>query len=314
MARAKKKNPDHHVLLEVDLSGAEWVVVAYESCDAQMISVCEGTESPHIITGHLISKAPKELIAKEDKICGHATDQNELLELREKHLPQLLKGGWFVPRNMTIRQCGKKSNHGLNYMMKPPRFAEEAGLDLEDAKRVHHLYLHQAYPGVPRWWDSIRAELKDGRTLTNCFGRRARLLDEWTDELIKKAVSFKPQSVVADTVRQGMRLAYNDMSKPFELMDLQTNVYDSLMFRYPTDWENLALFAHKLMRTYMNPTLIGAHGREYHIRTEMKMGLHWGADYKPGGMREVHVDADVKKTIKNLEECWEHLNVQGKAA
>lgn len=76
------------LFIELDKTGAEWVVVAYLTGDAQMLKVVESGESPHPMTGHLISGVPIPIIELEDKLIGHRTDPEELTDVREK-IPEL---------------------------------------------------------------------------------------------------------------------------------------------------------------------------------------------------------------------------------
>ena len=70
------------LFIELDKTGAEWVVVAYLSGDAQMLKVVESGESPHPMTGHLISGVPIPVIEKEDKLIGHRhISQDEMLTI-----------------------------------------------------------------------------------------------------------------------------------------------------------------------------------------------------------------------------------------
>jgi DNA polymerase I-like protein with 3'-5' exonuclease and polymerase domains len=98
------------VLWEVDKRQAEWVVVAYLANDLNMISVVESGEDAHIHTAHLMFHQPKEVIAKEAKAVGTLNDPDQIAKLRTE-----LGLSNKIPRNMSMRQCGKKSNHGLNY-------------------------------------------------------------------------------------------------------------------------------------------------------------------------------------------------------
>lgn len=297
----------HRVLIELDKSGAEWVVVAYCSGDARMIDICERGVSPHPITGNLITGAPVELIMKENKLLEHLTDPIEIERLRRAELPELFDTGkvFFLPRTMSIRQCGKKSNHGLNYIEGPNRFALENEIDASEAKKVIHYYTRIAYPNIPIWWEAVKRQLRENRTLENCFGRRRRFLDQWGHELFKQGVAFIPQSTVADMVIDGMTKSYND-SELSKTWDLEANVYDSLLFQVEfEDWKRLAAQCVKVGLEYMNAECSYS-GRSFRIGTEMKIGPSWGR------MAEVKLHRDIDKLARELRTLWGELN-RGKA-
>jgi DNA polymerase I-like protein with 3'-5' exonuclease and polymerase domains len=68
---------------------------------------------------------------------------------------------------MSIRQLGKKSNHGGNYGMGYRRCAREWEIPEYEAKKILPLY-HQAYPGVENGFqDGIIKQLTKDRTITN---------------------------------------------------------------------------------------------------------------------------------------------------
>lgn len=264
------------MLLEFDLAGAEWVVTAYLSGDPNMIAVVESGESPHVATGHLISRAPKELILAEHKLIGGATDPDYIADLRAEGIPALLDGDFFLPRSMTIRQAGKKSNHGLNYDMRYKRFALENEMMEGEAEPIVTLYRTQAYPGLVDWHTEIREELHATRTLTNLMGRKIKLMDQFGHDLYMSAYAFKPQSTVADIILRAMHRFYEDPSPLLRDAFLCANVHDSLLFEYPGhDKERLITFACAI-RAHMRPEL-EARGRKFRLGVDCKMGPNWGA-------------------------------------
>lgn len=264
------------ILIEFDLAGAEWVVVAYLSQDSNMLGVVASGKSPHVVTGALISGASEEFVELENKMVGNHTDASTIEALRAKiEIPP----GIFLPRVMSIRQAGKKSNHGLNYNMKFRRFALENEMLEMDAKPICDAYVNQAYPGIKDYWSDVRQELKENnRTLTNCFGRKVKLRNEWGEELFNQAYSFKPQSTVVDSVNRAMILVYRDDSIEFRPCALGAQVHDSLQTQFPIpqtqgEWEALAAACEKVIE-YMRPTLF--YHQEFRLNCDMKIGINWG--------------------------------------
>jgi len=263
------------IFLEFDLSGAEWVVVAYASGDANMIGVVESGKSPHVVTGALISGATEDFVMAEHKLVGNHTDPNTISDLRSslKIEPYV-----FLPRSMSIRQAGKKSNHGLNYGMKYKRFALENEVPEADAKPIVEAYSTVAYPGLEGYWQATRDQLKRDRSLVNCFGRKVRLLGEWGNDLFMEAYSFIPQSTVADVCLRAMCLVYEDAR--MQDVELGAQVHDSLLIQYPTPrnydgWGQLANICRKIAREYMRPELEYG-GRKFRLGCDLKVGLNWG--------------------------------------
>lgn len=293
------------ILIEFDLAGAEWVVVAYLAGDQNMIGVVESGRSPHVVTGSLISGASEEFVTQEHKVVGSNTDPDTIRALRSVlDAPP----GIFLPRSMSIRQAGKKSNHGCNYYMRYKRFALENEMPEADAEPIVEYYSTKAYPGLQKYWEMTRTMMKDnGRVLENCLGRKVRLMGEWGVELWMAAYSFVPQSTVFDVCRIGMIRAYQDESLVFHDMHIGAQVHDSLMSNYPTpvtddDYYALARFLHDMVYHHMRVPLhyIGAVDqveRQFTLGVDAKMGYNWG------DMRSVKVTQDLDEVVANIKQA-----------
>jgi hypothetical protein len=274
------------MMIEFDLAGAEWVVVAYLSNDANMLGVVNSGKSPHVVTGSLIANVPEALVEKEHKVVGAQTDEDMIRQLRREGVPELMEldqkvSGIFLPRAMSIRQAGKKSNHGLNYAMKYKRFALENEIPEAEAMLLVKAYVEQAYPGIPLWHQAIRDELRNNkRVMTNCFGRKVKLMGEWGQDLFNQAYSFKPQSTVVDSCLQAMNMIYENESPDFRRVRLSAQTHDSVMIQHPVptsvdEWLSLANVCLMIHHYYMRPTL--RYGDlEFKLGCDMKIGINWG--------------------------------------
>ena len=288
-------------LVELDKAGAEWVVVAYLSEDANMLAVVQGTDSPHTVTGSLISTAPKEFVEQENKLVGNNTDADEIETLRQK---LDIHEDWYLPRSMSIRQAGKKSNHGLNYDMKYKRFSFENEIPETEGRTLVELY-HKSYPGIRRTFHkSIQHRLNEDRTLVNCFGRKRRFMDAWGPTLFDAAYSFIPQSTVFDITRIGMVKFFDDTS--MDTIEVLTQTHDSNLFQIDIkDTQDAANSIVKIGLDYMNP-LCQYNSKEFYIGTTLKVGLDWGS------MEECLLSLDVGQTALALDEVMDTINDRAK--
>ena len=288
-------------LVELDKAGAEWVVVAYLSEDANMLAVVQGTDSPHTVTGSLISTAPKEFVEQENKLVGNNTDADEIETLRQK---LDIHEDWYLPRSMSIRQAGKKSNHGLNYDMKYKRFSFENEIPETEGRTLVELY-HKSYPGIRRTFHkSIQHRLNEDRTLVNCFGRKRRFMDAWGPTLFDAAYSFIPQSTVFDITRIGMVKFFDDTS--MDTIEVLTQTHDSNLFQIDIkDTQDAAHSIVKIGLDYMNP-LCQYNSKEFYIGTTLKVGLDWGS------MEECLLSLDVGQTALALDEVMDTINDRAK--
>ena len=290
-----------HVLWEIDKRQAEWVVVAYLAGDDNMISVIENGEDTHTHTASMMFNVPKELVLRENKLVGHMRDVETLREVRMSD-PELALFIDRMPRNMSIRQCGKKSNHGLNYDEGPNNFALINEMEQSEGRRIVELY-HMIYPGIRQWYGRVQRQLQKDRTLTNCFGRKVRFMDAWGPDLWKAAYSMLPQSTVVDSLNMGMVEIYHDRRLP---IDLLAQVHDSLLFQVPISVVKTPAFWNIVERCYraISPTM-EYNQRKFTIATDSKIGLNWaGAHHErnPFGMRDFD-DAESLSTALGELEC-----------
>lgn len=282
---------EDYILFEVDKRQAEWVVVAYLSGDANMIKAIEEGLDVHVHTASLMFNTSKDIIIAENKIVGHSTSPDEIARARHSNgmIASAVASDW--PRTMSLRQCGKKSNHGLNYDEGYKNFALINSIEEREAKRVVEMY-HSIYPGIRVMYDAIKRKLQKDRFLVNCFGRKVFFMDDWCQDMWKSAYSMLPQSTVVDSVNMGMVHIYHDTFLTKECnINLLAQVHDSLLLEVPRKvaaqkelWE---IILNKIY-TYMSPTL-SYNGRDFKIKNDLKMGLNWGemGSNNPAGMRDI---------------------------
>ncbi|SRR5216684_509512 len=281
-----------YVLWEVDKRQAEWVIVAYLCGDANMIKVIEEGRDTHVHTASLMFSADPELIRLDDKLIGYNSDPDLIRELREKD-DKLEKYANSFPRTMSARQCAKRANHGLNYAEGYGKFSMINEIDQSEAKRVVEMY-HLIYPGIRIWYEHIKRLLQKDRSLTNCFGRKVRFMDAWSEELFKSAYSMLPQSTSVDALNQGMIKIYNDSSicgVDGTNIDILAQVHDSILTQVPLKVMLSPEFAkiQERVYNYLSPEL-HYNGRSFKIATDSKYGFNWSGfsvENNPLGMREI---------------------------
>jgi len=290
-----------YVMVEMDKRQAEWVVVAYVSGDENMVRILEEGGDPHEHTGFLITGCPKELIRKENKAVGHATSPADIEAARLEHCPEIFDLKLpFIPRMFSIRQGGKKSNHALNYDESPRMFALHNEIPEKEAKIIHALY-HQAYPGIHRMYEQIQTELRNDRTLVNCFGQKCRFLEKWGHDLFKQAYSFKPQSTVAYIVNDALIETYNDDDYRMLNLELLAQVHDSILFQLPLSMPtDDMLYCINRVRDYLNPEM-EYYGRSFRIETDIKMGTSNWADLDEFDLNNKQ---QLRAAINGYQETW----------
>lgn len=292
---------DGYVLVEVDKRQAEWVVVAYLSGDANMIQAIESGIDVHVHTASLMFTTPKSVIVRENQLIGHSTDAEKIEQVRveDPEIAPYVRIDW--PKTVSLRQCGKKSNHGLNYDEGYKNFALINSMEEREAKRIVDLY-HTIYPGIRIMYNDIRRQLQKDRSLTNCFGRKIAFMGDMCRDMLKSAYSALPQSTVVDSVNQGMVNMYSDkfLTKKCNI-NILAQVHDSILFEVPKKivqdknrWEEIETRIYG----YLTPELY-YNGRTFRIKNDIKMGNNWGEHGKtnPGGMRDITTFEDIEPLL-----------------
>ncbi len=299
-----------HCFIETDLVQAEWVCTAYCCGDVRMLDVVKNKLDAHLRTGSMISGAPEPFVKFEHELIGHFNDPVQIAEVRRKQLPERWEGipisDFFLPRSMSIRQAGKKGNHGLNYGMEYKRFALWCGMLEADAGHVVRIYRDLAYPGIKQWYKDIQQELRENnRQLTNCFGQSRKFMDKWDIELFMAAYAFIPQSTIGNITNRGMRAIYHYSNKK---VNLAAQVHDSVLTHHEFEsYDELAaqvLFCDRAM----TQTCI-YRGVHFVLERDIKLGINWGE----AAMQKVNIQ-DLKDVPENLRLAYEASCGTAKAA
>lgn len=296
------------IFISMDKKQAEWVITAYVCGDPKMISAIENNEDIHSRTIHEMTGVPLDLIAKDNKLIGKLNDADDILQLRSNNLPELIDGKWrFLPKNMSLRQCGKKTNHGCNYLETYRMFALLNEIPESDAKLYVNGY-RDTYVMLPMWWENVGNQLHKDRTVLNVFGHKRRFLGELNHDLKKKAVAYIPQSSSVWVLNYAMRDWYNYNSSPLDDLWLHAQVHDELLFSFPVDdWDRMAE-AILIMNDFMTPKM-SWEGRDFTIGTDLAIGIYWAeADDKcPQGCQKIPILKDKKPLAESLEALYKSI-------
>ena len=297
------------MLLELDLAGADWMVVANVSGDKNMMSVAHSGKSPHVITGKLMSGMTEEVIEQEDALLKKVKDIDDIAAIRRDKIPIVFSGNW-LPRTWSIRQAAKKANHGGNYREGVRMFSMFNEMDESEAKKLLERYTCQsiahgkhghtcgqvAYPGIREWWEKTDKQIRETRTLQNCFGRKIYFTQQMGEDLFKAAYSFIPQSTVFDITAMGMRKFMDDGSEDFAPSQLRAQVHDSLLFDYLSqDFGAMARFVFGQVK-YMSPTI--HYTEDFVLRVTLKGGFIWR------DLKDIEIGNNITELADRLEEHW----------
>lgn len=157
--------PPAHSFIEVDLRQAESRFVAYDSADKTLMDMLESGADVHRYVAAEIFKVSQNEVTKDQ------------------------------------RQLGKKAGHGANYAMKESVFIETCFAEMDlvltrtQAKETLDAY-HKLFPGIRRWHEWIREELRVHRKLTSPSGWERYFYGRFGDDMFKEAYAWRPQHTI----------------------------------------------------------------------------------------------------------------------
>lgn len=296
-----------HFFIEMDKAKAEWVITAYVANEPNMIRAIESGVDVHAYTASRFYNVPVELVLAEDKLLGKTTDE-ELIQETRTGMPNLPNTG--LPRSMSLRQAGKKTNHSCNYEIGYREFALQYELPEPEAKRLVESYSQVAYPGLPKWWDRVGNQLTLERRVFNCFGRPFYFYQANSPKLRKDAVSTIPQATSVEVLNRGMVAIYEDSEPYMQPIRLGMQVHDSILWQYPTS--DLQSAAQAIFRTkgHIEPWLT-YENRRFKIDTDLSIGMNWGdrGTDNPLGMYKVPLTTvdEVHKALQQAVNEWNNV-------
>lgn len=270
-----------YMIFDVDLSQADWRVVAYLAMDYNMISTLESGKDIHTKTASGIFLCRPEEVSNED---GSAPN--------------------FGNGTHSQRFWGKKSNHSLNYDASANELALQLFIPMHQAKELRAKYLN-IYPGVANtFWSGIKRKIDQDRTVTNLFGRSYTFRDR-LQEVYKPAYAYIPQSTVADIINQwGLVRMYYDQ-EVFKNFELLLQIHDSIVFQVKIrdNFKEIAEGLRILKGSLEQP--LHYRNQTFNIPCEMVCGkhyLHEKDDKHPLGVEKITVDETLEDQLKTI---WE---------
>lgn len=186
-----------YVFCQVDQSGAESVVVAYEAEKGLYRQLIEAGIKPHvyialhIFIDHFRDKYPRDRYWK--RLPEELKSLPEWPELEKK-----------IKNSGSMYALGKMTNHARSYKMKWPTFQLSVlkqtdgriALSAAEAKEFLQTW-DDLFPEVIAWQGKIEYKLAETRELRNIFHYPRRFYGILSDALVREAISWIPQSSVA---------------------------------------------------------------------------------------------------------------------
>ena len=280
--------PDYS-FVQVDQSGAESLIVAYEAEPGLYRALAEANVKPHVYVALHIFIDKFRGTYPRDRYWKRSPE--ELKALPE--WPSLVK---TIKSSKDEYKLGKMTNHARSYKMHWPTFqlsvlkntGGQIVLSSAEAKAFLATW-DELFPEVIAWQDYTEAQVNTNRRLTNLFGYPREFYGKMNDALVREAISWVPQSTVGVITH----IAYKKLSDYIEDNDLPwymlSNKHDSYLDECPTDQ---AMDSARKMCEFINLDLVSHNGTQFKMKSEASIGLNlgkWHPTDNPQGMREVEL-------------------------
>lgn len=191
-----------YTIVDVDLSGADAQVVAWEADDAKLKEAFRAGKSVHLMNGEDLLGAEFTLAPGHHKSPG--TPKGKMYGALKTfvHLTNYLGSAATASQNPLVGWplplCQLRQNRWFN--------------------------LH---PGIKDWHERTKRSLTISRSIRNAFGYRIVYFDR-IDTVLTNAIAWGPQSTVAEVCfRGGLQL------RSLSWVELLLQVHDSLVFQIP---------------------------------------------------------------------------------
>jgi uracil-DNA glycosylase family 4 len=193
--------PDHgKIIFDVDLSGADAQVVAWEADDDILKAIFRSGQKVHAVNA-------------KDIFGGDAGPDGK----KEPYYSRAKLG------------C-----HLTNYGGKPRTLSLGLGLTIHEAERFQRRWF-EIHPGIAEWHRRVEAQLQSTREVRNMFGYRRFYFDR-LDDLLPEALAWIPQSTVAIVTNR----QWDAIERNIREVDLLIQVHDSLVGQCDADdWQRV---------------------------------------------------------------------------
>lgn len=202
-----------HVMIDVDMSGADAQVVAWEANDKELM--------------HAFQTGVKIHVKNYEDFWG------------KKFIPEIHKVKIEAGRLYTPYDEMKRAVHATNYYASARTVAATLQWKVSEAENFQRRWLKELHPGIEQWHRRVLQDVQLRRTVTNKFGYRIVYFSR-PSEVLPEALAWIPQSTVAINAA---RAAIN-LTRGLPWVTILAQVHDSLLLQIPfRRWNSLSLRA-----------------------------------------------------------------------
>jgi len=167
------------------------------------------------------------------------------------------------------RQLAKTLIHASNYGIGARTFSRLIGQSEVRARELLNQY-YAHYPRIKLWHKQVEDMLRKSRVLVTPFNRKRMFFGRWSQDLLRDAIAYVPQSTVSDVLNMGLVNAYNALPQDWEMM---LQVHDSVLMQVPDETDPMHIF--RFIKHYFEFPFDVSVGEALVIPVEIKTGKVW---------------------------------------
>lgn len=163
----------------------------------------------------------------------------------------------------------KRGGHATNYYGQPPTVAKNLKVEIDLIRAFQKEYLGAFH--LDKWHKWVAGELMTKQLMVTALGMERVFFDRpETDETLRKAIAFEPQSIVGQIMNIGMLRLWRYMPE----IKLVLQIHDAVGFLYRDNPATEAATLAKAQELLKIPVQFGP--ETVIIPSEMKVGWNWG--------------------------------------
>jgi hypothetical protein len=195
-------------IVEMDLKGADAMVVAWEADDPSLKKKVSDPRGLHFLN-------TKDIWSDDKRVQSCRTDDE-------------MQSDPYLAR---LRHMAKSGVHATNYVCQPRTLAQTLQTSVREAEHFQTRYF-TAHPGVRQWHTRVETALATTRKVHNAFGYHCFFFDR-PELTLPRALAWIAQSTVAITVNKA--LVRVDTTYSPHGLEILLQVHDSFVFQIPTE-------------------------------------------------------------------------------
>lgn len=279
-----------NVFLQVDQSGAEALIVAYDCEPLDYRELFIHNVKPHVYVAlKLFKDIWKEKMREKGGIALdiEAISNTPICQLKLnpswKELDALIKDSDNWSLNERYYYLAKQTVHSSNYGIEASTFRmnilEKSGGKIVISKEEGERFLmviRSLFPEIPERNRRVRAQIDRDKLIFNMFGHPLIITDyNIMESKYKEYYAWGPQSTVGEITRTAVCDFQEYIEKEDKKWDFLQDNHDSMLTQGPLHDTELRA---KMMQEFMGIEFISPiDGAKFRMKSEIQVGFNWGA-------------------------------------